>query len=152
MSFLSQYHFLLEKTRAAVIDALEHEAAAEVKDIMEEQTQLQVYSYEASAMAMATRRVDGGGLGDRRNMVSEVVRTARISPSGHWDYELTVENTAPFQFPASGDAALSDVVEKGLSSYCQPGPRPFVAGTQEQAISTGRAYRALKDGLKRHGL
>ena len=151
MSFLQQYNALLAKVEDAVDDALEHEAAEEVEDIMEEQTGYQIYSYDASAMAIATRRVDHGGLGDRRNMVADVVRIAAIPAAKETEYELTVANVAPFQFPTGGSVALSDVVEKGLPGYNQPGPRPFVAGTQEQAIASGRAYRALKDGLKRQG-
>ncbi len=141
MSFIQKYNDLLAKLETAVDDALEHEVAEEVKDIMEEQTEYQVYSYEASAMAMATRRLDNGGLGDRRNMISAVL-------PGH---ELTMENVTPFQFPTNGDEALSDVVEKGLPGYKQPRPRPFMAGTQAEAVSSGRAYRALKEGLKRQG-
>jgi len=141
VSFADRYNALLARVEAAVDDALGREAAEEVKDIMEEQTELQVYSYEASAMAMATRRVDNGGLGDRRNMAASV-------QDGH---ELTVENTAPFQFHAGGSAALSDVVEKGLAGYRQPCPRPLVTGTREEAVSSGRVRRALMDGLKRNG-
>ena len=42
MSFLQQYNALLAKVEDAVDDALEHEAAEEVKDIMEEQTGYQI--------------------------------------------------------------------------------------------------------------
>ena len=142
MSFVQKYNALLARVEAAADDALGREVAETVRDIMEEQTEYQVYSYEASPMAMASRRADCGGLGDRRNMAAAVL-------PGH---ELTVENTAPFQSPASGGSALSDVVEQGLSRYHQPGPRPFVAGTQEEAVSSGRAYRALMRGLHRNGL
>lgn len=145
MSFVQKYRALTARVENAVKDALENETAEEVKDIMRDQADFQVYSYEASAMAMATRRVEDGGLGDKRNMISSV------QPAGAGEYELTVENAAPFQFPAGGDAALSDVVGKGLKEYKQPYPRPFAAGTQEQAISSGRAYTALMRGLKRQG-
>ena len=152
MSFIQKYDSLLEKVRAAVKDALENEVAGEVKDIMQDQTDLQVYSYDASPMAMATRRVDDGGLGDKRNMVADVVRLGSVPVGGRSsEYELTVENVAPFQSPTGGSKALSDVVEEGLKEYRQPCPRPFVSGTEKQAVNTGAAYRALKEGLKRHG-
>ena len=145
MSYTAPYTTLLSRVEAAAKDALECEVAQEVKDIMKEQTGYQVYSYDASPMAMATRRVDDGGLGDQRNMRSDV------QGDGAGTYTLTVENTAPFQFPMGGGTALSDVVEKGLKAYNQPYPRPFVAATQTQAVSSGRAYQALKNGLRRKG-
>ena len=57
MSFLQQYNALLAKVEDAVDDALEHEAAEEVKDIMEEQTGYQIYSYDASAMEIGRAHV-----------------------------------------------------------------------------------------------
>ncbi len=142
MSFLAQYSALLARVESAVDQALEQEVAEAVKDIMEEQLGHVVYSYEASAMAMASRRVDSGGLGDRQYM------TARVEG----EHELVVENVAPFQDGQSHGDALSDVVEKGLDGYRQPGPRPFVAGTQEEAVSSGRALNALMSGLTKQGL
>ena len=52
MSFVQKYNALLGKVEAAVKDALENEVAEEVKDIMQDQTDLQVYPYDASPMAM----------------------------------------------------------------------------------------------------
>lgn len=144
MSFAQIYNDLLNKTRAAAADAMKHEVAEEVKDIMEEQTEYQVYSYEASAMAMRTRRVDNGGLGDRRNMLHDV-------SSGPDEVVLTVRDTAPFQDGVSRGVSLAQVVEVGDKSFKQPYPRPFIAETQQEAIASGRAYRALMDGLKRNG-
>ena len=145
MSFIEQYSNLLKRVERAVGDALAREVADEVRDIMEEQTELQVYSYEASAMAMASRRVDDGGLGDRQNMIHEV----QAGEDG--EITLAVEDAASFQDGISRSVSLSDVVEKGLPGYNQPEPRPFVAGTETEAASSGRAYRALKAGLKRNG-
>lgn len=145
MSFAKIYNDLLNKTRTAAEDAMRHEVAEEVKDIMEEQTEYQVYSYEASAMAMRMRRVDNGGLGDRRNMLHEV-------HTGPGEVVLTVHNAASFQDGVSRGVSLAQVVETGDKSFKQPEPRPFIAGTQAEAITSGRAYRALMDGLKRNGL
>lgn len=144
MSFAKIYSELLNKARAAAADAMEHEVAEEVKDIMEEQTELQVYSYEASAMAMRTRRVDGGGLGDRRNMLHSV-------EPGEGGVLLTVQDAAPFQDGVSRGVSLAHVVETGDPAFRQPCPRPFVAGTEAEAVASGRAYTALMDGLKRNG-
>lgn len=145
MSFAKIYNDLLNKTRAAAEDAMRHEVAEEVKDIMEEQTEYQVYSYEASAMAMRMRRVDNGGLGDRRNMLHDVA-------AGPDEVVLTVHNAAPFQDGVSREVSLAQVVETGDTSFRQPYRRPFIAGTQAEAIASGRAYRALMDGLKRNGI
>lgn len=144
MSFLEQYQALYKRAEAAVKDALDNEVATVVKDIMEEQTGHQVYSYDASAMAMATRRVDQGGLGDKRFMVHDVTQMDS-------DFELTVEDTVPFQGSPVDYTTLTDVVERGTAEFNQPYPRPFVAGTETEAVSSGRALAALRDGLKRQG-
>lgn len=148
MGFAQIYNDLLNKVRDAAEDAVVNDVAPEVKDIMEEQTEYQVYSYEASAMAMRTRRVDNGGLGDRRNMVDTVeTDTAGL----HSEITLTVEDRAPFQDGRTYGVSLAQVVETGDKSFKQPYPRPFIAGTQAEAIASGRAYRALMDGLRRNG-
>lgn len=110
--------------------------------------------YDASPVAMATRRMDNGGLGDKRNMVHQATRTdfpLSSGGAGLGEIELTVENVTPFQFPAGGDTSLAQVVEEGRKEYKQPYPRPFIAGTQGVAVSSGAARRALKDGLRRRG-
>lgn len=145
MSFAQIYNELLNKVRAAAADAMDNEVASEVKDIMQEQTEYQVYSYDASAMAMRTRRVDNGGLGDRRNMLHDVV-------SGPNEVVLTLWDAAPFQDGVSRVVSLAQVVETGDSAFRQPYPRPFIAGTQQEAVASGRAYRALMNGLKRNGI
>lgn len=145
MSFAQIYNALLQKTRAAAADAMEYEVADEVKDIMAEQTDAKVYSYSASPMAMAARRIGCGGLGDRGNMLHAVER-------GPEEVVLTVWDAAPFQGSPADYTTLNDVVETGAAGFNQPGPRPFVDGTQTEAVSSGRAYRALMDGLRRNGM
>lgn len=149
MSFAKIYNDLLNKVRNAAEDAVVNDVAPEVKDIMQEQTGHQVYSYEASAMAMRMRRVDNGGLGDKRNMVDMVETT---TAGLHSEITLTVEDRAPFQDGISCGISLAQVVDTGDKSFKQPYPRPFIAGTQAEAISSGRAYRALMDGLRRNGV
>lgn len=154
MSFLQRYIDLTDRVKDAVKDAMENEMAAEVKSIMQDQTERQVYAYDASPMAMATRRMDNGGLGDKRNMVHQVTRTDFSISSGGaglGEIELTVENVTPFQFPAGGDTSLAQAVEEGRKEYKQPYPRPFIAGTRDVAVSSGAARRALEDGLRRRG-
>lgn len=148
MSFAQIYNDLLNKVRDAAEDAVVNDVAPEVKDIMQEQTGYQVYSYEASAMAMRMRRVDNGGLGDKRNMVDMVETT---TAGLHSEITLTVEDCAPFQDGISRGISLAQVVETGDKNFKQPYPRPFIAETQQEAIASGRAYRALMDGLKRNG-
>ena len=139
MSFLGCYQDLLRRVESAVDQVLETEVAETVKDVMENQLEHQVYSYEASAQAMATRRLDAGGLLDRQGMASRVEA----------EHTLIVENTAPFQGSPVDYTTLNDVVERGEAAFRQPGPRPFVAGTQEQAVAPART--ALLDGLRRQG-
>lgn len=118
------------------------EVTEEVKDIMEEQLVIVVYSYDASEESMESRRYEDGGLLDRANMVSS------FSP----DFVLTVENVAPFQdkYEKKGKD-LSDVVEEGDKKYRQPYARPFVAETENECISSGRIYKVLMSALRARG-
>lgn len=142
MSLLGRYRALTARVEHAVDAALDHEVAEAVKDVMEACAQEDVYAYQASPQAMATRRDTSGGLGDRQFMQHSV------EP----DHVLIVEDTAPFQHETNGAYALSEVVEKGIRGYRQPGPRPFIGHTEEEAISSGRALDALRKGMRRQGI
>lgn len=145
MSFAEIYNELLNKTRAAAADALEHEVADEVRATMLIKTFDEVYSYDASPEAMESRRMEAGGLGDWDQIRAQVKEEG---PSA----ALEVWNAAPFQDGRQHGVSLTHVVETGSRSFRQPYPRPFIAGTQAEAIASGRAYRALMDGLKRNGI
>lgn len=144
MSFSEQYaqfgYKFIENLRGILLN----EAAEEVKDIMQEQLDAEVYSYPASEMAMTSRRYENGGLADRENMV------AHVEPG----LTLVVENVAPFQnsqLNATDNPALSDVVEKALPGYAQPGPRPFVKTTETECVRSGRILKSINNGLIARG-
>lgn len=144
MSFLDEYakfgYKFMEDLRATLLD----DAAEVVKDVMEEQTDEQVYIYRASDRVMESRRYDNGGLQDRENMVAHL----------EMGTTLVVENVAPFQNSSLNSTSaydLSDVVEKGLSKYRQPAPRPFVKATELECVRSGRVLDAINKGLEQKG-
>lgn len=145
MSFAQIYNDLLNKTRAAVADALEHEVADEVRATMLIKAFEEVYSYQATPMAMETRRMEAGGLEDWDQIRAEV-------KEGGPSATLEVWNAAPFQDGRRHGVSLVHVVETGDKSFRQPYPRPFTAKTQAEVLSSGRALQALRLGLKRNGL
>lgn len=145
MSFAQIYNDLLNKTRTAAADAMKHEVADEVRATMLIKTFDEVYSYEATPMAMESRRMEAGGLGDWEQIRSEVKEEGPAAV-------LEVWNAAPFQDGRLHGVSLAHVVETGAPGFRQPYPRPFTARTQAEALSSGRAYRALMDGLKRNGM
>lgn len=151
MSFMAAYLNLVKRAEAAVGDALERETAEAVKDVMEDQLGHQVYAYEASPQAMATRRMDAGGLLDRSMMLAEVEWQESLLMGPRGVFELSLRDAAPFQGSPVEDLTLAHVVEAGTPGFNQPGPRPFVAGTQEAAAGSGTARAALLDGLRRQG-
>ena len=144
MSFYEKYAQFAYKFHEDLNVVLLNEAAEEVKDIMQEQLDENVYSYPASEMAMESRRYEDGGLKDRANMV------AHVEPG----LTLVVENVASFQnshLNATDNPALSDVVEKGLPGYDQPGPRPFISTTETECVTSGRVLNAINNGLTARG-
>lgn len=145
MSFAQIYNELLNRTRAAAADSLKREVADEVRATMLIKTFDEVYSYDASPMAMESRRMEAGGLGDWDQIRSEVTE----DPS---EAMLEVWNAAPFQDGRLRSVSLAHVVETGMSAFRQPHPRPFTAKTQAEVLSSGRALQALKKGLTRNGL
>lgn len=144
MSFQGQYDALLAKVSRAAADALGQEVADEVRATMLIQIFDEVYSYPSTPLAMETRRMEAGGLGDWDNIRSVV----KEDPAGA---ALEVWNAAPFQDGRQHGVSLAHVVESGDNSFRQPYPRPFTAKTQAEVLSSGRACQALMDGLKRNG-
>lgn len=145
MSFTQIYNNLLNKTKAAAVDALEHEVADEVRATMLIKTFDEVYSYQATPLAMDSRRMEAGGLGDWDHIRAQV----REEPSGA---TLEVWNAAPFQDGQLHGVSLAHVVETGDKGFRQPYPRPFTAKTQAEVLSSGRALQALRLGLERNGV
>lgn len=145
MSFAQIYNDLLNKTRSAAADALEHEVADEVRATMLIKTFDEVYSYDASPKAMESRRMEAGGLGDWDQI------RAQVKEDGAGTV-LEVWNAAPFQDGRLHGVSLAHVVETGMRSFRQPYPRPFTARTQAEVVSAGRALQALRLGLQRNGI
>lgn len=145
MSFAQIYNDLLNRTRAAATDAMKHEVADEVRATMLVTVFDTVYSYAASPMALDSRRMEDGGLGDWENIQAEVKQVPEGATLEVWD-------AAPFQDGRLHGVSLAHVVETGDDGFRQPYPRPFTAKTQDEVLSSGRAYRALMDGLKRNGM
>ena len=144
MSFLEHYSNFAIKFMRDLDTVLLADAAEEVRDIMQSELDNNVYSYPASHMAMQSRRYDEKGLRDKANMI------AHIEPGK----TLVVENVAKYQnslLNSTENPALSDVVEKGIAGYDQPGARPFISTTETECVTSGRVLKAINDGLTRLG-
>lgn len=119
---------------SAVNDALPRLAEELIKSLgvaaMEE-----VYSYEASEQAMATRRYT---IASEDNM--------EIIPG---NYEVEIENGAVMQ---SGEANEVKMVEEGWGGkYRQPGPRPFMQQGLDRFIDSGMGEDMLVSALRGAG-
>ena len=68
-------------------------AGDDAKEILQLKMYENVYSYQASALAMEKRRYDDGGLGDKSNMVASVVDIGKAERYK----ELQIEDFAGFQ-------------------------------------------------------
>ena len=145
MSFLQHYATYRAKLISDVRESLLNETAQAVSDVMAQKLMDNVYSYQASPRAMESRRYDEGGLLDPDNVSADV--------SGDKDLTLTVSNNAPFQDASLNGSghSLTEVVQEGLSGYRQPGPRPFMADTESECISSGRALKAFNEGMRKRG-
>jgi hypothetical protein len=144
MSFMDKYAEFGYKLQKDLSQVLLTDATEVVKDIMQEQLEENVYSYEATPEAMESRRYEYGGLKDRANMVSH------LEPG----ITLVVENVAKFQDPrlnSTSEHDLSDVVDQGIVGYRQPGARPFVNPTENECVSSGRVLKSINDGLTSRG-
>ena len=135
-----EFDLITEKIQQAVLDALQNDMKVALMKQIEKAAQDVVYSYPATARAMAQRR---GTIG------SEAVLTSEVGGGGN-SYYLRITNNAVTQRPAGDDE--SDIVEKGYSNYKQPGPRPFMQKALEEFVGSGEAETILKSVLTAHGL
>ena len=131
---------LTEKIQWAIIDALENDLKDGLLRKIEESAEKNVYSYNATPEAMATRR---GTIGSADVMTTD-------AGGGGLEFYLRITNNAYTQNPASDDEA--DIVEEGYSNYRQPYPRPFMQKALDEFIGSGEADAVLRDVLARHGL
>lgn len=140
LSFAQQFALFKTELEGAVDESLLQEVAEEVKDIMQQQLNEVVYSYDARDEAMLTRRYDNGGLRDRSMMIASVGEA----------HTLEVQDFAPLQDNPSNHE-LADIVCRGDGDYRQPYPRPFIQATEDESVASGRAYDALMSGLQKRG-
>lgn len=125
---------LEKRLDAAIYAAMETDVAEAVRDEMSRN--LESYTYTRSRGPM------GMGVRDRRNFDAKVEQTGNTTI-------LTVRDVAKFQ-GSQGSISLAEVVETGDPAYKMPGPRPFLAPTQER-MDAGAAGKTLLDGLKKRG-
>lgn len=134
-----EFERITEKVREAVVDALQNDMKSALMKQIEKSAEEVVYSYGATAWAMASRR---GTIG------SEAVLTSEVGGGGN-SYYLRITNIATTQHPAGDDEA--DIVEHGYSNYRQPGPRPFMQTALEKFVDSGEAESILRSALSARG-
>ncbi len=121
---------------AAILSAMEVEVAETIREEMSRY--LESYVYRRS------RGPSGMGVRDKRNF------DAKTEQSGDTT-TLTVTDIARFQSTNQGSGkSLAVVVETGEPGFHMPGPRPFLAPTQDE-MDQGKAQAALINGLKNRG-
>lgn len=121
---------LSKRIDAAVKQSLENDVAPIIKDEMS--AQLGRFTFPRSRGA--------GGLSDPENF------NAVAEQAGQDEFILTLTDDAPFQSYTSGGITLAEVVEEGAAEFRMPGPRPFMANTEEN-IDIGRVEQALNSGI-----
>ena len=134
MSFVSQYLTEVKPTIDRAVDNTLFDLAAGLKDRIKRNAQDKVYSYGATASAMAKRRYTIGAAGNISVHTGE--------------YEVTLINESTMQ---GGDGHETEMVEEGWSNFRQPGPRPFMDEAMNDYIDSGEAETTLANGLRRYG-
>lgn len=122
------------KLDSAIYETLATDVADVIKDEMSKN--LESYTYTRS------RGPSGGGVRDQRNFRENVAQVGDATV-------LNVTDVADFQTPGHG-GSLAEAVETGDRTYRMPGPRPFIAPTQ-QKMDGGAGEREVADGLSRRG-
>lgn len=135
MNTLEEYLTVIKpQIDEAVNDALPRLAEELIKSLNDAATE-EVYSYEASEQAMATRRYT---IASEDNMM--------ITPE---NYQVEIENAAVMQ---SGEANEVKMVEEGWGGkYRQPGPRPFMQQGLDRFIDSGMGEDMLASALRGAG-
>ena len=134
MSFVSQ--FLTEvrpQIDRAVAMALP-DMAQGLKKKIAEKAQSEVYSYGATASAMAKRR---GTIGEPSGIAAH-----------YGEYSLQLVNERTMQ---GGMGHEVEMVEEGWSNFRQPYPRPFMDEALNEYVDGGEADRTLANALRAYG-
>lgn len=135
MAFDLEIAQLSAKIDTAIVRAMEHEVADNVKAEMSKQ--IEQYTFTQS------RGPHGMGVRDIRNFKATVDQNGDTTT-------LRVMDIAPFQSSQPRNKYLANVVETGDKTYKMPGPRPFM-GPAEQEMGGGLFALALKKGLQKQG-
>ena len=134
MSFVSQYLLEVKPQIERAIDNALPDLAQGLKQKIEEKARQNVYSYPATASAMAKRR---GMLGGAANISMHM-----------GDKELTLINETTLQHASAKE---TQIVEEGWGNYRQPGPRPFMDEARDEYVDSGEADATLANVLRSYG-
>lgn len=134
MSFVSQYLLEVKPQIERAIDNALPSLAQGLKQKIEEKARTEVYSYPATASAMAKRR---GTIGSAANISMHM-----------GERQVTLVNESTMQH---GGGAETQMVEEGWANYRQPGPRPFMDEARDEYVDSGEADATLANVLKSYG-
>ena len=135
MNTLEEYLTVIKPQIDSAVNAALPRLAEELIKSLDDAATDEVYSYEASEQAMATRRYT---IASEDNM--------EIIPG---NYEVEIENGAVMQ---SGEANEVKMVEEGWGGkYRQPGPRPFMQQGLDRFIGSGMGEDMLVSALRGAG-
>jgi hypothetical protein len=140
MSLLTEFDSAITKIDVACMAAVEGGIRDALLKKIEEKAKDNVYSYGASARAMAERR---GTIGTKGVMEIE-------AGGGAGEFWLVVTNRAFTQNPAPAEE--SDIVEEGYANYNQPGPRLFMQVAADELMESGEVDAILQQYLSMYGL
>lgn len=135
MSAVEQYMQIRANIVSALGEALPYMALG-LSDYIEESADLSVYSYNASSMAMKSRR---GTIGDKSNQVVTIDRGG---------LSVEIKNIAKLQ---NGGAGEVGIVESGDKNYRQPYARPFMDEARDAYVDSGEAMETVKESLRTAG-
>ena len=144
MSLMGEYEAWKSKVISVAEKAMGSDVADLAKNELNTMIHKNVYSYGATAQAMAQRRMDGGGLSDKANFKDEV------SSSGD-SITLTITNEAGVQGSPTG-VQLVDFVTQGMKNYKQPYPREFMKPTEELLVGSGKVEALVASAIHAAGL
>lgn len=134
MSFVSQF---LKEVRPQIDRAVDNalpSLAEGLKKKIKQKADSEVYSYAATASAMAKRRHSIAAAG---NMAMRM---------GY--YQVEIENQATMQ---GGDGHEVEMVEEGWGEFRQPYPRPFMDMALDEYVTGGEGDATLAEVLRSYG-
>lgn len=137
MSAISQYEAIKVKIDEAITQALVS-MVRPIADSLEESAYRNVYTYQASPMAMDSRRYSFLNIAEHT--------AVNIDKSTH---TLTMTTKVTLQSGFNDDEV--NIVESGDPTFRQPGPRPFMDQGLETYVASGAADVELARALYNAG-